>query len=254
MSWHISKALMDSFESSHSSQGPAEESSAASSSDGARFALSSGSPTPQLYLPSDRMTAFSRLSRYGMTFGPLTDDLGKELLTWFRAGFPAKTSAPPAEGPDLMEHDRDSGGKWPASSAKYDPGSRSWKTPQYSLLGDLEPFSETWPRWGMTHDGEFFPLPTPERRTNVSVSGSWPTPTKRDSRTLAGSQPPKRSPKSGLPLAWVLALTMPATARHGGRLNPRWVEWLMGWPLGWTSLQPLEMAKFRLPMSSHGER
>jgi hypothetical protein len=30
-----------------------------------------------------------------------------------------------------------------------------------------------------------------------------------------------------------------------GQLNPTWVEWLMGWPLGWTGLQPLEMDKFR---------
>lgn len=24
-----------------------------------------------------------------------------------------------------------------------------------------------------------------------------------------------------------------------GQLNPDWVEWLMGWPIGWTSLEPL---------------
>jgi hypothetical protein len=24
-----------------------------------------------------------------------------------------------------------------------------------------------------------------------------------------------------------------------GQLNPDWVEWLMGWPTGWTSLEPL---------------
>jgi hypothetical protein len=29
----------------------------------------------------------------------------------------------------------------------------------------------------------------------------------------------------------------------GGQLNPTWVEWLMGWPLGWTDLKPLEMDK-----------
>ena len=29
----------------------------------------------------------------------------------------------------------------------------------------------------------------------------------------------------------------------GGKLNPMWVEWLMGWPLGWTNLKPLEMGK-----------
>jgi len=31
----------------------------------------------------------------------------------------------------------------------------------------------------------------------------------------------------------------------GGQLNPTWVEWLMGWPLGWTDLEPLEMDGFR---------
>ena len=30
-------------------------------------------------------------------------------------------------------------------------------------------------------------------------------------------------------------------ALAGGRLNPRWVEWLMGIPIGWTRLEPLEM-------------
>ncbi len=31
----------------------------------------------------------------------------------------------------------------------------------------------------------------------------------------------------------------------GGKLNPTWVEWLMGWPLGWTDLKPLEMVKYQ---------
>ena len=28
-----------------------------------------------------------------------------------------------------------------------------------------------------------------------------------------------------------------------GQLNPSWVAWLMGWPIGWTDLKPLEMDK-----------
>ena len=28
-----------------------------------------------------------------------------------------------------------------------------------------------------------------------------------------------------------------------GALNPPWVEWLMGWPLGWTDLKPSETDK-----------
>ena len=30
-----------------------------------------------------------------------------------------------------------------------------------------------------------------------------------------------------------------------GQLNPSWVAWLMGWPIGWTDLKPLETDKFR---------
>jgi DNA (cytosine-5)-methyltransferase 1 len=38
----------------------------------------------------------------------------------------------------------------------------------------------------------------------------------------------------------------------GGHLNPNWVEWLMGWPIGWTDLKPLGMDKFRQWLNSHG--
>ena len=39
----------------------------------------------------------------------------------------------------------------------------------------------------------------------------------------------------------------------GGQLNPPWVEWLMGWPIGWTDLRPLGMDKFQQWLRSHGE-
>lgn len=38
-----------------------------------------------------------------------------------------------------------------------------------------------------------------------------------------------------------------------GRLNPTWVEWLMGWPIGWTALEPLEMDRFREWSKQHGD-
>jgi hypothetical protein len=31
----------------------------------------------------------------------------------------------------------------------------------------------------------------------------------------------------------------------GGPLNPTWVEWLMGWPIEWTDLEPLEMDRYQ---------
>lgn len=40
--------------------------------------------------------------------------------------------------------------------------------------------------------------------------------------------------------------------RPTGQLNPSWVEWLMGWPIGFTDLKPLAMDKFRQWLDSHG--
>ena len=80
MSWLYSRALVEAF-------------SEASSSDGALSAPLSGSPMPLAYLPPDRMTDFSRLSQFGVTFAPLTVARGAEVLTWFLAGSPARTSA-----------------------------------------------------------------------------------------------------------------------------------------------------------------
>lgn len=36
-----------------------------------------------------------------------------------------------------------------------------------------------------------------------------------------------------------------------GALNPDWVEWLMGWPIGWTGLKPLEMDRFQSWRKAH---
>lgn len=38
----------------------------------------------------------------------------------------------------------------------------------------------------------------------------------------------------------------------GGQLNPAWVEWLMGWPIGWTGLGRLETDGFRQWRRAHG--
>lgn len=41
-------------------------------------------------------------------------------------------------------------------------------------------------------------------------------------------------------------------ARVGGSLNPAWVEWLMGWPIGWTDCMAPVTVKFREWCISHG--
>jgi hypothetical protein len=37
-----------------------------------------------------------------------------------------------------------------------------------------------------------------------------------------------------------------------GQLNPEWVEWLMGWPVGWTALEPLGTDRYQRWLRLHG--
>jgi hypothetical protein len=37
-----------------------------------------------------------------------------------------------------------------------------------------------------------------------------------------------------------------------GLLNPEWIEWYMGWPMGWTELVPLATGRFQSWRQQHG--
>lgn len=47
--------------------------------------------------------------------------------------------------------------------------------------------------------------------------------------------------------------SLPLNAIVGGSLNPTWVEWLMGWPLGWTDCDASATVRFRQWLRSHGK-
>jgi hypothetical protein len=85
MSWLFSRALV-------------EEYSEAICSDGEQFVPLSGNPIPQAYCAPDKMTDFSRLSQFGMTFKPLTENLGEKLLMLYLEDFHAKTCQPQGGG------------------------------------------------------------------------------------------------------------------------------------------------------------
>lgn len=260
MSWLFSRALV-------------EVSSAVISSDGAPSVPSSATPTPQAFLLRDKTTAHWRRFPSGMTCAPLTADRGEAVLMSYLAGFPVKTSVPPDKAQASTAHAQDSGRRWPASLAKYDRASSSWRTPQCSLLADLDAFSATWPRWGTMRDGECWEHATPVRRISENECGSWPTPNTMDKRSAMSMTSPEiwqerqeakarqgfptptvNDSKNNNPPSQALRNTPPLNVVVGGNMNPTWVEWLMGWPLGWTDLRPLEMDRFRQWCASHGAR
>ena len=299
MSWLYSRALV-------------EEYLEGTCSDGAPFAPSSGNPTPQAYLPPDRMTAFSRPSRFGMTFAPLTDDRGEELLMWFLEASRARTSAQPEEAPGLTESEAGCGAKWRELSVRYDPDSCSWKTHRCLWDEDLSACSLTLPKWGLMRDGVLLERMTLALPTAANDAGLWRTPTvgmlnadrakdpeytaRKESKgqtiTLAdqvknprmwptplatdGSKggPNQKGGKVDLRLSSAVHQFPTPTATNTkahhmrgsdngkerearsygetGQLNPSWVEWLMGWPLGWTDLKPLATDRCRNVQRRHG--
>ena len=97
-------------------------------SDGEPSVQSSGNLTQLAYLPPDKMTDFSRLSRFGMMFKPLTEDRGEELLMSYLAAFPVKTSPQQEKAQELTESDQECGEKWRGWLAKFDPDTSSWRT------------------------------------------------------------------------------------------------------------------------------
>jgi len=231
MSWLFSQALV-------------EEYLAANSLDGEQSVQSNGKPTQQAYCAPDKMMAFSRLSRFGMTYKPLTEILGEELSMSSVVAFHVKTLVSPATETDLTENDQECGEKWHGLLAKFDLDTHSWRTVQCSLLEDLNESLQTLPQWGMTVGGELYLLPTLVQTIDAKESGFthvWGTPKAQDSRHAL------RDRGKGNLGEQVSGL------HNGGKLNPVWTEWLMGWPIGWTDLKPLEMDKSHYAPQQHGE-
>ena len=225
MSWLFSQVLV-------------EEYLGASCLDGEPSAQLSGSHTQLAYLPPDKMTAFSRLSRSGMTFKPLTANRGAELLMLFRAGFPVRTSVQQEREPELREADQACGSTWHELSVKYDLDSHSWKTANSLLNEDLPWSSVTLPRSGMVASGQCFMLLPLEGSMYDRDYSYLPTPTAHNAKE--GAYPAEYTRRT------------PSLATHaGGKINPEWTEHLMWWPLGWTDLKPLAMGKYQSWLQEH---
>jgi hypothetical protein len=173
MSWLFSQALV-------------EEYLGDTSLDGEQSVQSNGNPTPQAYCAPDKMTKFSRLSRFGMTYKPLTESRGEALLTLYREGFHARTFQPQEKAQELTENDQVCGNTWRGSLARLDQDTLLWRTAQCSLLEDLELSLQTFPRWGLMQNGALYPQQTLVQTISEKESGLWPTP-----NTLEGLAPKK---------------------------------------------------------------
>ena len=227
MSWLFSQALV-------------EEYSEASSLDGAQSAQSSGSHTQLAYCAPDKMTAFSRLSRFGMTYKPLTESHGQALLMSYQAAFHAPTFPLPEEAQGLMEKTPQCGITWRGWLAKFDPDLYLWKTAQCSFIEDSDESLAIFPASGMTRGGLLWERQMLEQSIKETESGLWPTPTTPSGGgNCGGSGAYKNALKNGTHIP------------HS--INPSLYEWLMGWPIGWTRLDAVVTAKWPFVQRQHGD-
>lgn len=124
------------------------------------------------------------------------------------------------------------------SPATYDPDSFSWRMSQQSLFEGLTEFCWSSLRWGTIVDGRLY---QPQRWAPVIFENDGfylPTPTAWNYGKNQGRK--KDNTPSGRP-----RYSLPYRARRGevpghpmGLLNPEWVEQAMGYPIGWTDIEP----------------
>ena len=199
-------------------------------------------------------------------------------LTSLPAVFPAKIFPMPDSGQVLMESEADCSLRPFAWFQNLDREQLSWRTWQRCLLEGWTEFSGRWPRSGMMLNGIAYRLPTLVPRISGTGCSSLPyiptpktvMPDNLTSGTLneAGRIVRKSGNDYGINLAdWVRLWPAPTSispAKNGyneagnscglvairkrildedsqatGQLSPIFVEWLMGFPLGWTDLEDL---------------
>ena len=206
----------------------------------------------------------SQSSPSGTTLTPSTGTPGMALSMSFLLDFHAKDS--PLQESSLEQTTPETSGQpQQGSSEKYVQAELFSKTsPEFESTSQSWP--ETLPIWGMTLNGELSQLEKPELDISANDGGAWPTPQARNWKNGHGPRYVNKERSNDLNDAvdfhdkkWPTPTASDhkggtATPRkdtgvsrndrldhclepgHKGKLNPDWVEWLMGWPIGWTSL------------------
>ena len=206
-------------------------------------------------------------------------------LRYSQADSHAKTSAMQDREQVLKAREAVSGKNTREPLCRYDQDSHSLRTSQLSLTGDSTQFSATLPKSGMMRNGIVYELPMWERGTEEKESSLlhtepkiWHTPTRGDinatydKRKTGGGQRKIPVPNLAAQIQMWPAPTQrdykgarkPETLTNVGRnennslpdkvgtgqLNPTWVEWLMGFPIGWTELDASETQSYRKSQKS----
>lgn len=123
-----------------------------------------------------------------------------------------------------------------ASLASYDPLTSSRKTSQSCLIEGWAEFSDRWPRSGMMLNGIAYQLPTLGPGIDGTEFGWLPTPTK--------TADAKGAPRNRYYGSATCRSNLREWLRDGPDdpiyPHPDFVEMVMGFPIGWGALKPVE--------------
>jgi len=225
-----------------------EESLAASFADIPASVLSRLNVTPERFSSNGNATESCPSFQSGMTSELSMESHGADTLASFAEDSPARTFRP------LGRTTTSTASKLASEASAVAFGLRCAgllgkfnltlclsKTPRHCGSADLALCCETLPRWGMMQRGECLEFASLARITSEKGFLSLlPTPTCHNA-------------KEGAYPAEFTRNTPTLAAQIGGKVNPDWNEWRMGWPIGWTDLKPLETDKFQQWRLSHGK-
>jgi len=189
----------------------------------------------------------------GMTFGPSTAGPGGESsMLSRRASLASRSAARAGEGlaaiPAIC-------GRTPfVSLERSGPRGPYWRTLPDSSTGRMvisAEYSRTWPRAGIMLNGVAYQLQPLVPPTVGIGCGLLGTPFAMMGNLYLGRlRRTETWEKSSSLQHQLLGLVLGLTGRErysGPRMSchPDFAEWMMGWPIGWTALEPLETARFR---------
>ena len=111
---------------------------------------------------------------------------------------------------------------------------------QQTMEGSLQKFSENFPRVGIMQNGELYQPLWLEQTISENECLLFPTPRASNPGSRINSKGGKILQQEVEKSVGIRDSSGKLVNRNGGQLNPQWVEWLMGFPQGWTDLEVLE--------------
>ena len=198
----------------------------------------------------------------------LLGDLEPCSVTWPRSGLMLDGQC--WELPTLERRtDASESGYWPTPNAmqatsdvnfrcsgdgRTKPNKLGWAVAEREAIGPKTPPMWPTPTVCGNHNRKGASKTSGDGLATVVAQRTWPTPTPTATAHKGWSPNHKRANTDDrLDYSVEREAFQPGRQTPPRRLNPEWVAWLMGWPIGHTSLKPLEMDKFREYERQHGE-